>query len=245
MRRLQAWSFSMGAEQRKKLSPQFLVSKVNSRSTKVEPAMKYRFAVLAMWASISMSLFNSSPSTSQSSAAKLSVRDTREICADLNSPSLRVFEKVFTSTGLSYQRTADKELWINASNGELIAKVKNVVDRDFQTCVTNLSLLTLKSCRVPTNGVEGYGNEFDVTRDSETFSRRSLAGSSPLADWCSEVIASLRATYPQGNLDIVKRNESTTRNICPPLYCPQFVFRCVVHVKTDPIYNLKYSADCP
>jgi hypothetical protein len=235
--------------------------------------MNYGFGALPVWVAILLSVIDRSPSMAQSSTASPITRAIGEICTNLRTPIFRIYSKVFTPSAYAYEVTADKQLRIFRPDGLLIATIQNFSSRDYdnyETCLTKLGD-ELKSCRDPSHGVERYGREFDVTEASEEFRRdaqRACAtnelgsylkwfghGCSTRGDgsidgrrgWCDELVGSLRTKYPQGQVDRVNGSGSVdvTKNVCPPLYCPQFRFRCTVHVRTDPIYFKKNIGACP
>jgi hypothetical protein len=98
-----------------------------------------------------------------------------------------------------------------------------------------------RACRIRTNGIERYGREFDVPRDSGW---RGGGSGYSTGNWCAELIASLRSEHPDGDFSVVTQSENQ-KNTCAPFNCPQYLYHCTVHVKTDPVFYEKVSADCP
>jgi hypothetical protein len=79
------------------------------------------------------------------------------------------------------------------------------------------------------NRVPRYTREFDVTRESP-----EMGGSHNQGEWCTNVIGTLRGEHPQGQFSVVTSGEHIN-NHCSPFNCPQYVYKCTVHVKTDPV----------
>jgi hypothetical protein len=97
-----------------------------------------------------------------------------------------------------------------------------------------------RTCRDPSHGIERYGREFDVSRDSGW--RGGGSGYSQ-NDWCNELIGQLRGENP-GALFSVGGSSENQKTTCAPLNCPQYLYHCTVHVKADPIYVEKASPAC-
>ncbi len=93
-------------------------------------------------------------------------------------------------------------------------------------------------CRDPTNGVERYTREFDVTKDSGW-----RGGGYDPSRWCQDLLAMVRSDNPKGDFSIVNKQEQR-KNTCSPFNCPQYLYICTVHVKTDPIYKEAASPAC-
>lgn len=79
------------------------------------------------------------------------------------------------------------------------------------------------------NSTPRYTREFDVTRESP-----ELGGGHNQGEWCSNVIGTLRGEHPQGQFSVVTKGEHIN-NHCSPFNCPQYVYSCTVHIKTDPV----------
>jgi hypothetical protein len=96
-----------------------------------------------------------------------------------------------------------------------------------------------KSCRIPSNGIERYQQDFNVTRSSP-----EMSGGHTQPEWCTNAIAALRGEHPNGEFSVVSSSE-TSRSGCAPFNCPLYTYQCTIRVKTDPLYNLRNSPNCP
>lgn len=76
---------------------------------------------------------------------------------------------------------------------------------------------------------KGFGRELDVSRDSGW-----RGGGYDPTRWCNDMISTLRGDYPQGVFNVVSKSEDT-KNTCSPFNCPQYIYKCTVHIKADPI----------
>jgi hypothetical protein len=94
-------------------------------------------------------------------------------------------------------------------------------------------------CRTENNGVERWGREFNTARTSP-----EMGGGHTQQEWCDTVINIVRGENPKSEITIGGSSE-TSQNHCAPFNCPQYQYTCTVHVKTDPIYYLKISPECP
>lgn len=99
-------------------------------------------------------------------------------------------------------------------------------------------LNTPKACRDPSHGVDHFGREFDVTRESP-----EMGGGHNRGEWCNSAIGTLRGEFPGGEFTVRSDGEHTN-NHCAPANCPQYVYSCTIHVKADPIYVEKVSSAC-
>lgn len=95
-----------------------------------------------------------------------------------------------------------------------------------------------RACRIPSNGVDHYTREFDVTRDSP-----EMGGGHTQDEWCKTMISELRGEHPYAAFKVLTKSEHTN-NHCPPFNCPQYVYKCTVHVWADPVFKLKVSSAC-
>lgn len=95
---------------------------------------------------------------------------------------------------------------------------------------------TVKMCQKPENGVENWGLDVNVQRESNP---RGGGGSQP--GYCAELIQSLRTEYPNGTLFEVMDSGERSYTDCAPFNCPKYVYRCLVNVKGEPKY---LSAPC-
>jgi len=76
-----------------------------------------------------------------------------------------------------------------------------------------------------------FAREFNVERNSGW---RGGGSGYSTNNWCAELTDMLRGQYPQGQFSVVGFHEDT-KNTCEPFNCPQYLYHCTVHVKTDPV----------
>jgi hypothetical protein len=98
-------------------------------------------------------------------------------------------------------------------------------------------------CRNPSNGVERYTTELDVTGDSGW--RRTARYE---IGYCNELVSQLRGKtdqngrlmYPNGDF-VILTGTWKQQSRCPPLNCPEYQYTCTVHVRANPLYKAAAS----
>lgn len=94
-------------------------------------------------------------------------------------------------------------------------------------------------CRDPSHGVERYGRQIEVTRESGW-----RGGGFNQGAWCSQLTSMLQGENPGATIRVLSSSESS-KSTCAPFNCPQYNYRCSVQVQADPIYVLRISDACP
>lgn len=97
-----------------------------------------------------------------------------------------------------------------------------------------------KKCRLAENGVERWGFETTVSRNSNW---RGGGGSQP--GYCAELQAQLRQEYPDAQETDVRASSEDTRDSCRPLRCIQYQYQCTVTVRGRPVFRELESKSCP
>lgn len=186
---------------------------------------------------------NSPPSTYQ-----IDLKDIAAVCSGLQTASASGGRgKISTSGGFDFEVTADKELRVTQS-GQLVSKIQQFTYQDYTKCVADLAVALTRpppadkrACRIPSNGVENFKTDINVQRESGW-----RGGGYDSGRWCQDVILTLRGEHPaEGSLFDVVRSSERSESKCKPFNCPQYNYTCTVRVRTDPVYNLKVSPDCP
>ena len=77
--------------------------------------------------------------------------------------------------------------------------------------------------------------DYIITIENPTsFVSREMGGGHNQGELCTNVIGTLRGEHPQDQFSVVTKGEHTN-NHCSPFNCPQYVYACTIHVKTDPV----------
>jgi hypothetical protein len=181
----------------------------------------------------------------QPALAQIDLKDIAAVCSGLQTATASGGRgKISTGNGYEFEVTADKELKVTQS-GQLISKIDKFTYQDYAKCVSDLAVALTrpvapqeKACRDPSHGVERYAREFDVTRESP-----EMGGGHSQPEWCNNLMGTLRGEQPLGQFSVVSSGEHTN-NHCAPFNCPQYVYSCTIHVKTDPIWIEKISSAC-
>ena len=95
-------------------------------------------------------------------------------------------------------------------------------------------------CRLKANGVEQWGKTENVTADSDWRG----GGSSP-SEYCGGELAARRALL--GDNGVVELSNSTeeSKDINPPWNVRRYRYTCTFTQRTEPVYKLAASPDCP
>jgi hypothetical protein len=183
---------------------------------------------------------------SLAAAQSINLKDIAAVCSGLQTASASGGSGKINSGGYEFNVTPDKTLRITQSS-QLISKIDKFTYQDYAKCVSDLAVALTrpppgkKVCRLPSNGVEIYQNEFNYTEESGW-----RGGGYNQQQWCEEVIAKLRGRHPAvGSTFTVVEKSENVESRCRPFNCPQYNYICTIHVKTDPLYNLRESPECP
>lgn len=106
----------------------------------------------------------------------------------------------------------------------------------FQDCGGDVA----KRCRKPEHGLDGWGFETTITRNSNW---RGGGGSQP--GYCSELVAAVRSEFPNASEVETRSSNESTRDSCSPFRCIQYQYTCSVTVRGRPIYKEAESTSCP
>jgi hypothetical protein len=154
----------------------------------------------------------------------------------------RITQSSGTGGALNYENEnirlqADKNI-IDCITGNLPI-VMNALGARLPASGTSTQPSAPQACRDPSHGVERYQHEIDVSRESGW-----RGGGYDQGRWCNEVLLALRAEHPNGDFRVLGSSEQSESK-CKPFNCPQYNYICRVHIRADPIYNLKISPACP
>lgn len=100
--------------------------------------------------------------------------------------------------------------------------------------------VAIKKCRLPQNGIERWGFETTVTRNSNW---RGGGGSQP--GYCAELQAQLRQEYPDAEEIETRDSSEDIRDNCSPFRCIQYQYSCTVTVRGRPVFRELESTSCP
>jgi len=184
--------------------------------------------------------------SAQQPTPAIDLKDIAAACSGLETATASGgYGTINTERGYSFEVSDGHELRITQT-GRLISKIDHFTYDGYTKCVSDIvSALTAvkppppKMCRIPENGIERYGNVFNVTRESGW-----RGGGYDPARWCSDVIIMLKGEHPGANLSIIGQQENSESK-CRPFNCTQYNYICSVHVEADPIYKEAISSQCP
>jgi hypothetical protein len=174
------------------------------------------------------------------------LKDIAAVCSGLETATAAGGRgTISTDKGYSFEVAEDNQLRITQT-GRLISKIDHFTYENYAKCVSDIvSALTAvkppppKACRIPENGVERYSNVFDITRESGW-----RGGGYDPNRWCNDVITMLKGEHPGANVTITGQREDEESK-CKPFNCPQYNYKCSVHVEADPVYREAVSSLCP
>jgi hypothetical protein len=98
---------------------------------------------------------------------------------------------------------------------------------------------TAKKCRLPQHGIESWGYEKTITRDSNW---RGGGGSQP--GYCAELRVQLQSEYPDAQEQETITSSEQTRDNCAPFRCIQYQYHCTVTVRGKPLFKELESKSC-
>lgn len=98
----------------------------------------------------------------------------------------------------------------------------------------------VRKCRLPQHGVESWGYERTITRDSNW---RGGGGSQP--GYCAELKEQLQTEYPDAQELLTITSSEETRDDCQPFRCIKYQYHCTVTVRGKPIFKEQESKNCP
>jgi hypothetical protein len=202
---------------------------------------------LALILIVSTATLGEQPVPAQTPPAKVDLETIAKVCSGVSSAQAPGGEGSYTEgDGYKFRFSSDKSLEVSRS-GTLLYKIDRFSYSDYYDCIAKLAntlsrppINSPKVCRIPENGVERFGREFDVSQRSS-----EMSGGHSQPEWCSSLIAILRGQNVPGSEFTAVGSSESSRSGCAPFNCPLYTYTCTVHVKTDPAYREAASPNCP